>query len=393
MKQEGEQQAVMNWLHDHEAEMFALLKELVDIDSGSNDKEGVDHVQDTVQRYLNGVGIETKVFPCEKHGNCLLGEVAGRGEEDAPHVLLLGHMDTVFPKGTVSKRPFRIEGNVAYGAGVADMKAGIVMNTFVARAFSELAIARMPIRVFYTGDEEVASPSSRELTIQMATGAEMVFNSEPGRLNGNVVVERKGCFFIDFEVNGIAAHAGVNHDKGASAIEALARKIIDLHDLTDYEQGITTNIGAVQGGVSINTVAPHVIAQLDVRFPGVVDRQSLHDRIVSIIETETVVGTSGQVTHEGGFLPLSQNAANRALLVDYQNAAAKVGFAVRGEATGGSADSGLTVSVGAPTLCATGPIGSHFHTPDEFCRLDSMVPRAQAIALTILGRSTPYCYS
>jgi len=386
MKSEQIEQSLMSWLKDHEGEMVELLEKLVNIDSGSYHKPGVDQVQHVLHQHLESAGIEVKSIPMANRGNCLLASIPGSAGADAPHVLLLGHMDTVFPTGTAAERPFKVEGNIAYGPGVADMKAGLVMNTFVARAFKALGCNRLPIHVLYTGDEEIASPASRELTIQLAKGAATVLNAEPGRPSGNVVVERKGAFFIDFEVDGVSAHAGVNHDKGASAIEALAHKILELHQLTDRAKGITTNVGTVQGGVSVNTVAPLARGQLDVRFPSSVDQEALHSEILSIIEKASLPCTCGRVTQEGKFLPLFQNAASKALLADYQEASARIGYAVEGESTGGSADSGLTAAAGAPTLCATGPIGGMVHTPDEYCRLDSIVPRAQAVALTILER-------
>lgn len=386
MKTEQIEQSLMRWLQDHEADMFALLEKLVNIDSGSYHKPGVDQVQHVLKQHLEDAGIEVESIPMPTRGNCLLATIPGSAGKGAPHVLLLGHMDTVFPAGTVAQRPFRVEGNIAYGPGVADMKAGLVMNTFVARAFKALGCNHLPIHVLYTGDEEIASPASRELTIEMAKGAATVLNAEPGRPTGNVVVERKGAFFIDFEVDGVSAHAGVNHDQGASAIEALAHKILALHQLTDRSKGITTNVGTVQGGVSVNTVAPLASAQLDVRFPSTVDQEALHAEILSIIESASLPCTCGRVTQEGNFLPLFQNAASKALLADYQEAAVRVGYEVKGESTGGSADSGLTAAAGAPTLCATGPIGGKVHTPDEYCLLDSILPRAQAVALTILGR-------
>lgn len=377
---------VIDWLRAHEADMLVLLEEVVNIDSASANKAGVDRVRHVFERELQRSGIATTVFPLERHGSCLLGEVAGSAGPDAAHVLLLGHMDTVFPDGTAAQRPYRAEAGIGYGPGVADMKAGLVMNTFVARAFAETRANKLPIRVFYTGDEEVASPSSRDLTLRMARGAATVLNAEPGRPTGNVVVQRKGAFFIDFEVEGVAAHAGVNHDKGASAVDALARKILELHALTDRSTGVTANVGTVAGGLSINTVAPHARAQLDVRYPAEVDQEQLHRRIVGIIEGQSLACTCARVTHEGRFLPLFQTDSSRELLADYVDAARALGFAVEGESTGGSADSGFTAAAGAPTLCGTGPIGGHVHTPQEFCRIDSIVPRAQAVALTILAR-------
>lgn len=386
MQQYALRDALLAWLHAHESDMFRLLEEVVNIDCGSGNKAGVDKVGAVFRAHLERAGIATQVFALERHGDCLLAEVPGSAGPDAAHVLLLGHMDTVFPDGTVAQRPYRAEGGIAYGPGVSDMKAGLVMNTFVARAFAEIGGNKAPIRVFYTSDEEVASPSSQNLILKMAQGAATVLNAEPGRPTGNVVVARKGAFFIDFEVEGVSAHSGANHDKGASAIEALAQKIVKLHALTDKSTGVTANVGTIHGGVSVNTVAPYAAGQLDVRFPIEVDRDELHRRILSIIEDPAPARTRARITHEGRFLPLSQTASSRELLATYTGVAKELGFAVEGEFTGGCADSGITAAAGAPTLCGTGPVGGNAHTPQEYCRIDTMVPRAQAAALTILAR-------
>jgi glutamate carboxypeptidase len=376
---------IANWLRAHEPEMLALLEEVVNIDSGSGDKAGVDRVGAVFREHLDRAGIATEVFPMAAHGDCLQATVPGSDGGADRYVLLLGHMDTVFPIGTASARPFRVEGVNAYGPGVADMKSGLVMNTFIARAFAELGGNAAPIRLLFTGDEEIASPSSRGLTTEVARRALAVFNAEPGRPSGNVVTGRKGAMFIDFEIDGVAAHAGVNHDKGASAIEAMARKIIDLHALTGSASGVTTNVGTVRGGMSVNTVAAHAAGQLDVRFPAEVDHQHLRKRIFDIIEGSSLACTCGRVTHEGSFLPFATTEAGNRLLRAYQGQALLLGLDVQGEYAGGSADSGLTSSVGAPTLCATGPLGAHYHTEQEVCRIDTIVPRAQTIAMTILA--------
>ncbi len=378
--------ALLAWLREHEQDMFALLEEVVNIDCGSANKVGVDRVGAIFRAHLERAGIATQVFPLEEHGDCLLAKVPGSAGAGAPHVLLLGHMDTVFPDGTAAARPYRAEGGIAYGPGVADMKAGLVMNTFVAQAFATLGGNRAPIHVFYTGDEEIASPSSHELTREMARGAATVLNAEPGRASGNVVVARKGGIFIDFEIEGVAAHAGARPEKGASAIDALARKVLQLHALTDKTTGVSTNVGTVRGGVTVNMVAPHAAAQLDVRFTADADQEALYRRIQDIIEEQVPARTNGRITHEGRFLPLSQTDASRKLFDDYVKAAGEVGFTVAGEFAGGCADSGITASVGAPTLCATGPLGGDGHSPKEYCRIDTIVPRAQATALTILAR-------
>jgi len=374
--------AVCDWLAAHRAEMMALLEAAVNIDSGSSHKAGADRMAALMERFLEDAGLVTRRHVLATHGDCILAELGGRGPG---HVLLLGHMDTVFPPGTAAQRPFTVKGEMAHGPGVADMKAGIVMNAFVARAFAQIAPGGPPIHVLFTGDEEVASPASRQITLERAQGARAVFNAEPGRPTGNVVTGRKGAFFIDFEVKGVAAHSGVNPYKGASAIEEIARKVVELQALNNPDSGISANVGTIQGGMTVNTVADHARAQLDVRYPGKVDRAALHAQILDIIQRHGIKNTHAHVTHEGVFFPLEPSPEGLDLLARYQASAATLDMKVDGEFTGGSADSGLTASVGAPTLCATGPVGGDVHTDREWMRVDSIVPRAQALALTILG--------
>ena len=140
-------QAILDWLRDHEQEMFTLLEQVVNIDSGSYNKAGVDQVGAIFRTHLETSGIATQVHPNAKHGDCLVAEVPGSAGPEAAHVLLMGHMDTVFPDGTAALRPYRVERGIAYGAGVADMKAGLVMNTFVARAFHACGGNQSPIKV------------------------------------------------------------------------------------------------------------------------------------------------------------------------------------------------------------------------------------------------------
>lgn len=379
---------VKGWLGAHRGEMLGMLETAVNIDSGSGDKPGGDRMCALFRSFLERSGIRTATHGQSEYGDCLSAEVPAADGQAAPHVLLLGHMDTVFGAGTAARRPFRLEGDTAYGPGVADMKAGLVMNAFIARAFAELGGHRWPIRLFFTTDEEVASPASRSLTLAMARGARAVFNAEPGRPSGNVVTRRKGALFVDFEVTGVAAHSGANPDKGASAIEALARKILELHRLADRQTGISSNVGVIRGGTTVNTVADFAAAQLDVRFPAGHDADALLATIGRIVEGESLARTSGRVTGSRSFLPLAPSPASEALLRSYQACGREVGFRAEGESTGGSADSGFTASVGAPTLCATGPVGGKAHTDREYCRIDTMVPRAQAVALTLLALGT-----
>ena len=182
----------------HEA-MVALLADLVNIDSGSYNKRGVDAVGEGLRTHLETAGIVCETIPNAAYGDCMSARLSGTGGSQP--IVLMGHRDTVFPDGTVAQRPFRIDGNQAFGPGVADMKAGLVMNTFVLEALHHFGCP-CPLTGLYTSDEEIASPSSRPVIEAEAKGARAVFNSEPGRPSGNLVSRRKGAAFIELEVTG-----------------------------------------------------------------------------------------------------------------------------------------------------------------------------------------------
>ena len=370
---------LLDWLAGQQQAMQDLLQKIVDIDSGSRDEAGVTAVAQALRERLEAAGVAVRFEPVPGYGVLLHADVPGPSE-GAP-ILLMGHMDTVYPVGTVARRPFRVEDGRAYGPGVADMKSGLVLNTFVAEAFARCGGLRAPLKLFFSCDEEIGSPATRERIMDVARGARAVFNAEPGRVSGNLVTSRKGSMAVEFEVEGVAAHAGINHAAGASALEALARKLIALHALTDPATGVTTNVGVVHGGIVPNMVAPHAKAELDVRYTAGTDPDALLERIRAIVEEESLPRTRGRITESRRTLPMAPTPD--ALLDLYRRGAQSLGFDVQGEFTGGAADSGLTASVGVPTLCGTGPVGGHAHTEREYCELATFVPRAQAVALAV----------
>lgn len=373
--------ALLDWLAGQRPAMLALLEELVNTDSGSYDKAGVDAVGRHIRGFLDGHGVAYDTIAHDRFGDALRASVGGGSNSS---VLLLGHRDTVFPSGEAGRRRFRIEDGRAYGPGVADMKAGVVMNAFVLAAFQKFGGAPAPLVGLFTGDEEIGSPSSRPVIEAEARRARAVFNAEPGRANGAVVTGRKGCAFMRCEVTGKAAHSGLNYGDGISAIEELARKIIALHALTDIPRGITVNVGLVRGGQTVNTVAPSAGCEIDLRFSTQAERAAAMAQIERIVATSHVAGTHARLELFGEFLPMVESAEGKRLFEHYAACAGEIGIAAPSEVTGGSADSGFAASVGAPTLCGTGPIGGRAHTPEEYLELDSMVPRAQALALAVL---------
>ncbi|MCA0401618.1 MAG: M20 family metallopeptidase [Proteobacteria bacterium] len=374
--------ALLEWLEAQKPAMLALLEEVVNIDSGSYDKAGVDEVGRRFERFFTEQGIPTHWVRNDTFGDALKAEVAGSGGGNRP-IVLMGHRDTVFPKGEVARRPFKIEDGKAYGPGVMDMKGGLVMNAFVLAAYHKFGGAPGPLLALMTSDEEIGSPACRPIIEETARNARLVFNSEPGRINGNVVSGRKGGVFMSFAVHGKAAHSGANFQDGVSAIAELAHKIIALQAITDLPRGITLNVGIVKGGQSVNTVAPYAEGEIDLRYITHDQRGEALAKIEAIMAHSSVPGTRAELKIKGEFYPLVQDEASKALFETYLASAKEIGFSVEGEFSGGCADSGFTASVGCPTLCSTGPVGAKAHSPEEYLVVESFVPRAQALANAI----------
>lgn len=389
-----EEAKVVAWLADRKEAMVALLREMVDTDSGSYDKEGVDRAGQVLARFHERNGLAVEIIPDGRYGDAVKARLPNPTANDQRPVLLLGHRDTVFPKGEPTRRPFTVREGRAYGPGVADMKAGLVIEAFVAAAFAECGGLSAPLTMLTTSDEEIGSPSSRPVIEAAARESRCVFNAEPSRLPAgsdfardrrqSVTSGRKGGVFMRAEFTGKPAHSGANYEKGASAIVDLGHKIPKLQGLTDLEKGITVNVGLIGGGQTVNTVAPHAWCEIDLRYVTAAQRAKLVEAIRAIIETPIVAGTSAALTIKGEFLPLEGTPHSQKLFETYRDSAAGFGVATIAEFTGGCADSGFTAAQGCPTLCSVGPIGGMAHTPDEFLEVESIVPAAQILALSVM---------
>lgn len=370
------------WLADQKDAMLELLREVVNIDSGSYDKAGVDAVGARFERFFAKHGLQTRREPNERFGDAIHVRSDDRLTNEKP-VLLMGHRDTVFPKGEAARRPFTIEKGRAYGPGVADMKAGLVMNAFVLAAFRKFG-APVPVAGLITSDEEIGSPACRPIIEAAARGARAVLNAEPGRPGGKVVTSRKGGAFMRMTIEGRPAHSGGSFEHGISAIGELARKIVAIHNLTDLSKGTTLNVGIIRGGEAVNMVAPSAEAEFDLRYIDPPERTRAMAAIEEIVATSYVPGTKATLGINGEFVPLNPTPASDRLFAHYQAAARDAGLSIEGEFSGGCADSGFTAAVGCPTICAVGPVGGAGHTPEEYLEIDSLVPRAQAMALAVM---------
>ena len=315
---------ITQWLASQQQAMLDLLRDAVNTDSGSYDKAGVDAVGQRFIDFFTTQGLLTTREPHDTFGDAIHIRLDDTLSNEKP-VLLMGHRDTVFPKGEAARRPFRIADGRAYGPGVCDMKAGLVINAFVLAAFKRFGGAPAPLAGLITSDEEIASPSSRPIIERVARQARCVFNSEPGRPSGAVVTGRKGGVFLKFEVFGKAAHSGGNFEKGISAIGELAHKIVAMHALTDLARGVTVNVGTIKGGQSVNTTAPHAEGQIDLRYVKPQDRATALAALQGIIDRATVPGTTAKLEISGEFLPLNATPASEELFATYQSAASRCG--------------------------------------------------------------------
>ena len=378
-----QEQRLAEWFEAKGGEMMALTERLVNIDSGSYDKEGVDEVGRVLVAWLEARGIACEWIPLAERGDAIRAVV----NADAPgkEILLMGHRDTVFAKGEVAQRPFSTAGDRAHGPGVCDMKAGLVQNAFILAAFQELGGAPGPVAALFTGDEEIATTASRPIIEAEAQRARAVFNAEPGRVSGNVVTGRRGGVFFRCEVFGKAAHSGNSFHAGRSAIAEIADKIGRWFAMNERfgDRNMTINVGLVAGGQSVNSVAPHASCEIDLRYLTPQDRDVLVGAVEEIATTCGIDGTRGEITIRGEYLPVSPTPEGDALFRHYKQAANDLGIELDGEFTLSCANSGFTAAQGVPTICAIGPVGGKAHGPEEYLEVDTVVPRAQAVALAV----------
>ena len=373
---------LINWLNAQQESMLSLMADLVNIDSNSFDKAGVDKVAARLRVFFDNHRIPYDTIPLTDHGDALRAVVSG-GDGNKP-ILLCGHRDTVFATGEVEKRPFSTRGGKAFGPGVADMKPGLVINAFILAAFHKFGGHPNPLIGLFTGDEEIGSPSSKDIIIAEAEKARLAFNSEPSRPSGNIVTQRKGGIFCHCAIKGVAAHSGGFFTEGRSAIQELAYKIQALHALTDLERGTTINVGLVRGGQSVNTVAAEASCDIDIRYQDTAERDDILTQVKTICEKVYVEDTSSSFSIRGEFQPLNPSAQSKELFALYQESAAQDDVIVEGEHSGGCADSGFIAAAGTPVICGVGPVGGNYHRPDEWMQIDSLAQRARFIANTIL---------
>ena len=366
------------WLRSQLPQFLADLQTLVTVDCGTANKAGVDAVGRLFREQLRAAGCELTEFPLAEYGDCLLATWRGRG---TARVLLAGHLDTVYPEGTVAARPMRIEGGRIIGPGANDMKAGLLAGLYAMRALQQVGFADFErIDFFVNTDEEVGSPVSPRLYGDVAAQADAALVLECGRINGDIVSARKGCSTYRFMVRGRQAHAGVEPERGASAIVELARCIGELTTLNGLSKGSTVNVGVIGGGTASNVVPDLAWADVDTRFVTAAAGIALDQAIRMVASRTSVPGTRIEVSGGVERGPMEKTAASALLVELAHGVAAELGFTFADIQTGGASDGNYIAALGVPTLDGMGPVGGYDHSPDEYLELDSIVPRTTLLA-------------
>ena len=366
-----------SWLHE-------VIDALVSIESPTDDKAAVDRCGAEFRRRAAAIGMRVRVEARPDAGDHSVVEIG----EGRPRILLVGHVDTVWPHGQIARMPLvRRDGRLC-GPGTLDMKVGVSMGLLATRAVFETARpASGTVAMLVTSDEETGSDTSRALIEAEALASDAVLVLEPALAGGPLKTSRKGIGQYHLAVTGVSAHAGVDPGKGVSAIRELARQIIAVEALHDLDRGVSVNVGVVSGGTRPNVVAEVAHAVVDVRAPSLEDAA----RIDQAFQALRPILPGARLVVTGGFErpPMERSAGVVALYEHAQAAAAALGQTVAEGGTGGGSDGNFTAALGVPTLDGLGGVGDGAHAIHEHVELDCLVPRTALLAALIARLLSP----
>jgi glutamate carboxypeptidase len=377
----NEMRKILRILKSREAEMVRMLGWFVRCESPSHNKKAVDHFGEIVAAEWRKRRAKVRVLPVAKLGNLVRAEInLGGGREPKQQRMILGHLDTVYPLGTLAKTPFRISGGRAWGPGTFDMKGGLVLALFAVDALKAAGIRPTNKLVFlWTSDEEIGSESSRRAIESEALRSDAVLVLEPsfGR-DGRLKTARKGVGTAEIKVAGRSAHAGVDPEKGVNAVQELALQIERLMKLSNRRRGISVQTTVVSGGTVSNVIPEHARAEVDIRFSRAADGPRLDRKLRSL----RPISKGARVEIRGGTNrpPLERTAAVRALFRHAQRLMRDMGLPLGEASTGGGSDGNLTAALGVPTLDGLGAVGDFPHSPREHIIIRALPERAALLA-------------
>ncbi len=357
-------------------EILEGIKRWVDIESPSHDRDGVMRMVDAVETVTSKIGAKTERVP-GRDGYADILKVRTPWGGDGPGILVLSHIDTVHPVGTLNDlNPWRREGDKVFGPGIYDMKAGAYIAFYAYQHLVRLGRETpLPITFIYVPEEEIGSPTSQALIEDEARKNKFVLVTEPAREGGKIVTARRGTLRFEISTRGRPAHSGSRHMDGRSAIKEMARQILRMEEITDYDRGITANVGLIEGGTGCNVVPEHCSIELDIR----VDNMELANEAEALVNAYTSFDPDVELAISGGLnRPPYEKDEGISRLFDHAKVLAEeIGFELQDMKTGGGSDGNFTAAIGVPTLDGLGADGHGAHTLDEFIYYSSLVERSQ----------------
>lgn len=358
-----------------ESRLLSRLRQLVEVESPSQDKASVDRAADLVATWAESLGTAVKRHKQKSHGDILELRFGPRTNKN--RTLLLGHLDTVWPLGTLAQMPWREAAGKIYGPGVLDMKSGVVMAL---EAIAATASLKLPVTLLLVSEEEIGSPVSRPITERIAGQCARVFVLEPAQ-GLAYKTSRKGIGHFTLHVQGVAAHAGVDFDRGHSAVLEMSRLIQQVSAFTATRPGLTVNVGTVQGGTQSNVVAASCSAEIDVRIARAADARHVETLFRRLKPTDKACKIKGT----GGINrpPMERKPGTVALFRTAQSIAKQMGFQLEEASTGGGSDGNFTAALGIPTLDGMGSVGTGAHAAHENVEHAHLVERATLLARII----------
>jgi len=369
--------------------MEDALAQLVHVNSFTENPEGGRQVGALLRGLFRLEGVHGTVCPSARFADHLVF----RTRPDEPNraaLALVGHLDTVFPPGAFEG--YRRDGHLARGPGVLDMKGGLVVIAFALKALEATGVlaSAPPLRVVIVSDEEVGSPEGQGIIAAAISGSSGCLVFEAGRAGDAIITRRKGTGAMTAIAHGRAAHAGNAHQQGANAVWALSRFVDSMQRLTDYDRGVTVNVGRISGGQTKNTVPDRAEAQVDLRFCTRVDGEHLVALARRAADEATAAVPGTRIELQGGVArpPLERTEASTRLSSEYATCARAQGLGGdEAPLIGGGSDASTAAALGVPAIDGLGPRGAGFHTNDEHIEIASLVPKAQALARFIALRA------
>src|SRR5215831_5575285 len=377
----------LSFLRRHEKAIVQLLRQFVECESPSHDKGAVDRFGATVAAEWRKRGAIVRVIAQKKSGNHLRIEIpaqSSKGRSGTGQLLILGHLDTVYPVGTLEKMPFRVAGGRAFGPGAFDMKAGLVQALFAVDAMRAAGhVPEKRLVFFWNSDEEIGSGSSRRLIEAEARRSDAVFVLEPSLgPNGDLKTQRKGVGTAEIIVHGRAAHAGIEPEAGVNAVHELALQVHRLMKMNNAKKGITVQATVISGGGASNVVPAEARAQVDMRCTRLADVVQLNQQMRGL--RPILKGAKLEVRGEINRPPLERTEGVVKLFKHARSLMGEMGLDLGEAATGGGSDGNFTAALGVPTLDGLGAVGDGAHGTREHVVIRAMPERAALLAALLL---------